>query len=74
MITVKYFASLQDRFGKPEDQVDADSLSLAEIWSTLHNEDIPKGILVSLNHEYANWSDIANDGDEVAFFPPVTGG
>jgi len=31
-------------------------------------------ILISLNMEYVNADNAVKDGDEVAFFPPVTGG
>ena len=75
MITVKYFASLQDTVGKAEDKLDASAnLSIEAIWQTLHNTPLPKGMLVSLNQEYAALTDPVTDGDEVAYFPPVTGG
>ena len=31
-------------------------------------------LLIAVNQEMASWEDEINDGDEVAFFPPVTGG
>ncbi len=30
--------------------------------------------VLSLNHKYANGTEVLNDGDEVAVFPPVEGG
>lgn len=29
---------------------------------------------VAVNHEYGTFDTLLNEGDEVAFFPPVTGG
>jgi molybdopterin synthase sulfur carrier subunit len=31
-------------------------------------------LLFSLNEEYADGGDVLKDGDELAFFPPVSGG
>lgn len=31
-------------------------------------------LLVAVNQEMCDWSTPVTDGDEVAFFPPVTGG
>jgi len=31
-------------------------------------------IRVAINQEISNWSDSLKDGDELAFFPPITGG
>ncbi|GGI89768.1 molybdopterin synthase sulfur carrier subunit [Shewanella gelidii] len=31
-------------------------------------------LLVAVNQTISNWEAIVEDGDEVAFFPPVTGG
>ena len=34
----------------------------------------PKRIRVAVNQEHTNFDAALKDGDEVAFFPPVTGG
>ena len=31
-------------------------------------------VMVAVNHEYVDMSHLLNKNDEVAFFPPVTGG
>lgn len=36
--------------------------------------EIPPNALVAINQEYADSETTVNDCDEVAFFPPVTGG
>ncbi|MFO1352394.1 MAG: MoaD/ThiS family protein [Gammaproteobacteria bacterium] len=75
-IQVKYFASLRDRLGRGEDRLPvAAPLTVAEVWRTLWPErPLPPNTLAAINQEYADVDHIVNDGDEVAFFPPVTGG
>lgn len=75
-IRVKFFASLRERLGRGEAflQVPAGS-SVAEVWTQATDETaIPERLLVAVNMEYVDWRQPVNEGDEVAFFPPVTGG
>jgi len=37
-------------------------------------EALPANILIAVNMEYKDASAVVHGGDEVAFFPPVTGG
>lgn len=75
-IQVKYFASLRDRLGRAEDRLDAAAgLTVAEVWAMLWpGTPLPSNTLTAVNMEYAEPTQIVRDGDEVAFFPPVTGG
>lgn len=74
-IRVRYFASLRDRLGRSEDQLAAGGLTVAEAWSRLWPDTaLPPNTLIAVNMEYADRDHLLNDGDEVAFFPPVTGG
>lgn len=75
-IDVKYFASLSDRLGRAEDRLDAvGELTVADVWAALHPETpLPLNTLTAVNMEYAELTQSVRDGDEVAFFPPVTGG
>lgn len=75
-VKVRYFASLRDRMGRSEDNVsfDADSVTVADVWSQVSGEAIPESILVAVNMEYTDINHQIKSGDEVAFFPPVTGG
>ncbi|MEJ2060914.1 MAG: MoaD/ThiS family protein [Gammaproteobacteria bacterium] len=73
-ITVKYFASLRDRLGREGDRVDGAG-TVAEIWQRATGEaELPPNVLIAVNQEYATLDQAVNTGDEVAFFPPVTGG
>lgn len=75
-ISVKYFASLRERMGRAEDRVAADKVvTVADVWVALNeNMPLPANVLMAVNMEYAGSNHIVKDGDEVAFFPPVTGG
>jgi molybdopterin converting factor small subunit len=37
-------------------------------------EFLRSSLLIAVNYEYANWDTSLKEGDEVAFFPPVSGG
>ncbi len=84
MIKIVYFASLKDRIGRSEESLDLpeqiDSVdSLIDHLSALHGDEwstIINGstVLVAVNHEMSDRSALVKEGDEVAFFPPVTGG
>ncbi len=75
-IKVRYFASLRERMGRSEDQVsfDKDAVTVADLWSKISDDPIAENILVAVNMEYTDTSHELKSGDEVAFFPPVTGG
>jgi len=73
-IQVKFFASLREKMGISEIKVDTASTA-GEIWDmTTNNAERPLNVLVAVNLEYAQYDSQVSDGDEVAFFPPVTGG
>ena len=75
-ITVKFFARLREQTGKAEAEVPMKTgLSVTEVWqqSTNHMA-MPDNTLCAVNMEYVNPDQLVADGDEVAFFPPVTGG
>lgn len=76
-ITVRYFASMRDRMGRADEKlaVDADSVTVADVWAKVTDGDaIPDSTLIAINMEYTDGNAVVKDGDDVAFFPPVTGG
>ena len=74
-ITVKFFASLRERTGKAEVTLSViHGLSLTDIWQQTASIPMPDNTLCAINMEYVDRHHMAQDGDEVAFFPPVTGG
>lgn len=75
-IKVRYFASLKERVGRSEDECHTTKpLSVQAVWQQL-NPDLamPATLLVAINMNYAEQDVMVEDGDELAFFPPVTGG
>jgi molybdopterin synthase catalytic subunit len=79
-ITVLFFATLKDRArtGRAELTL-ADGATVAEFKSALADQfpDLTPALptaLVSRNHEFAFPGDALVEGDEVALFPPVSGG
>jgi molybdopterin synthase sulfur carrier subunit len=75
-ITVKFFASLRERVGRGETRIDSTgSLTAREVWARAAGaQPMPSNTLVAVNMEYTPIDGPVRDGDEVAFFPPVTGG
>jgi molybdopterin synthase sulfur carrier subunit len=73
-IQVKFFASLREKMEINESKIDPVATA-GEAWDiTTNNAERPINVLVAINLEYAQFDDAISDGDEVAFFPPVTGG
>ncbi len=74
-ITVKYFASLREQMGKAEELLTLNKATpIAEVWNNISGKSKPDNILMAINMEYVKSDAIVKEGDEVAFFPPVTGG
>ncbi|MGB5225465.1 MAG: molybdopterin converting factor subunit 1 [Arenicellales bacterium] len=77
-IRVLFFASLRDISGVSEQQLDVQAgTSIASLWQQISAgfELLPEKVLCAVNQEYVDTDYQLHDGDqEVAFFPPVTGG
>ncbi len=79
-VQVLYFASLRDRAGVREEvlSIPAES-TVADLKQTLserHRDLAPAldSALVSINREFALSEELLSEGDEIAIFPPVSGG
>jgi molybdopterin synthase sulfur carrier subunit len=75
-IQVKFFASLRETLGIESTRIESSpSLTARGVWdATTDAADFPVNTLCAINMDYAHQDDTVKDGDEVAFFPPVTGG
>jgi molybdopterin synthase sulfur carrier subunit len=83
MIDVQYFASVRERLGIDSEQVDAaGAATVAALLDLLAQRHGDKGQRVlkearelsAVNQVVATLDAPVRNGDEVAFFPPVTGG
>ena len=70
------FASIREKLGYSEKQMEiTEGQTLQEVWlGVLGAKEPPENVLMAINMDYANPDTKVKDGDEVAFFPPVTGG
>jgi molybdopterin synthase sulfur carrier subunit len=75
-IRVRYFASLREKMGRVEETLVAEGLeTVSDVWKAVsEGRPLPEHILCAVNMDYASPTSPVTDGDEVAFFPPVTGG
>lgn len=82
MITVRFFAMLKGLAGVESAQYDIKTpLTVGEL-KTMLKKDFPglagmlesRSLLVSVNQEFARNGTAVNDGDEVGFLPPFSGG
>ena len=76
-VSVKYFASLRELMGEASTQLDVDeNTSVNELWqSVTANKDVEfDNVMMAVNMEYVKPEYQLKAGDEIAFFPPVTGG
>lgn len=75
-ITVQFFASLREQLGKQQITLEyTKPVTVLDVWSQASNRlEMPNNTLCAINMEYVKADAMAKDGDEVAFFPPVTGG
>jgi len=76
---ILYFASLKENLNTAHDEINVVSpVSISSIKKQLiekyGEQHFPKNIMCAVNHEMANESTKVCESDEVAFFPPVTGG
>ena len=79
-VSVRFFAMFRERAGVSHTEVELpDGASPAQLlvqlrsrFPSLPSEDSP--VLMAVNSEYVSEEAVLQDGDEVAFIPPVSGG
>ena len=74
-ITVRFFASLRDRIGHESVEIEVNGLDcVQDVWKALVKQEPDARVLAAINARHAALDAKIQDGDEIAFFPPVTGG
>ncbi|MBU6442835.1 MAG: molybdopterin converting factor subunit 1 [Alphaproteobacteria bacterium] len=83
-MTLVYFAWVRQKVGAGEERIalPAEVTTVAELAAFLRAKGggyaeafaDDKRLRVAINQEHAGWDAPVTDADEIAFFPPVTGG
>ena len=79
-VRVMFFGRLKEIVGRAEDHIEVPEGALVEdIFARFGQEnpgliDFRSSVVASVNEEFADWSAVLKDGDEVGFLPPVSGG
>ena len=79
-VTIRLFARLRDLAGSGELTRDIPGPATAQtVWRSLTTEipslgEYERTLSVAINAEYSRMAAAVQDGDEVAFLPPVSGG
>jgi molybdopterin converting factor subunit 1 len=79
-VRVLYFASFREATGRDQEVREiADRAPVGELWRVLSREvpffaRFPAMPPAAVNREYAGPGAVLQEGDEVAFLPPVAGG
>ena len=81
MVTVRYFAHLKEVVGVESEEIEWDGGDLDALLDLLDGRGrgfsafrASRPILCAVNQEYSEGGAPVRDGDEVALFPPVSGG
>ena len=82
MVTVKFFASFKEKIGKPEIKLSTKGAATLENVIEALETKIPGlkklieegNAVVALNEEIAAKNAVVKESDEIAIFPPVSGG
>jgi len=79
-VTIRYFASIRETVGVPEESVELEDGASIEVLKGLLNHRHPKikkhweFAILSVNRTYAKSDIILKEGDEVGILPPISGG
>ncbi|MBS4212533.1 molybdopterin converting factor subunit 1 [Neobacillus rhizophilus] len=77
MNKILFFAHLRDAVGEEFLCLDASGKTVAQLKAELSEKyDLPRmdTVMTAINEEFASNDEVIQDGDEIAFIPPVSGG
>ena len=83
-MVIKYFSWIKEHIGKSEEQITipTDITNVDQLINYLNEKDIKYNLLfekkelikIAVNKTYSSFDTKVSNSDEIAFFPPVTGG
>ena len=83
-MVIKYFSWIKEHIGKSEEQIDlpSDITNVNQLINYLNEIDQKYNIIfkkkelikIAVNKTYSSFDTNISNSDEIAFFPPVTGG
>ena len=83
-MVVKYFSWIKEHIGKSEEQIDLPNniTNVNQLINYLNETDKKYNIIfekkelikIAVNKTYSSFDTTISNSDEIAFFPPVTGG
>jgi molybdopterin converting factor subunit 1 len=78
-VRVKFFSLLREAVGSSELVVDFVGLTVGELWTELGQRfpalaSFRSSRAIAVNRQHAQENQPLSEGDEIAFFPPVSGG
>ena len=83
-MVIKYFSWIKEHIGKSEEQITipSDITNVDQLINYLNEKDTKYNLLfekkelikIAVNKTYSSFDTKVSNNDEIAFFPPVTGG
>lgn len=77
-LTLLYFAALREQAGKEQETLSSNAATVAQLYAELTEHYSftlpPQRLRAAVNHQLCDWNQTLNEGDTVAFIPPVSGG
>jgi sulfur-carrier protein len=76
-VQLRFFASLREQLGTGEERAVQSGTTAGSLWESLaraHPAIARTRVRIAVNERYVEPHHVLADGDEVAFFPPVSGG
>ena len=83
-MVIKYFSWIKEHIGKSEEQITipSDIINVDQLINYLNERDTKYNLLfekkelikIAVNKTYSSFDTKVSNSDEIAFFPPVTGG
>jgi molybdopterin converting factor subunit 1 len=76
-VRLRYFASLREQLGPGEERTVRAGTTAGALWDAVTRAHPPAGrvrVRLAVNERYVALDHVLADGDELAVFPPVSGG